>query len=117
MQLSIAIDPDGASTLPSQIVGQMRLLIEQGQLVPGSPIPTTRDLGKQLGVSRNTITGAYETLIGQGYLYTERAVGTFVCKTLPSALTSGGAIRPGGVWPGLPCDPSHPPKPFAVTPR
>jgi GntR family transcriptional regulator/MocR family aminotransferase len=86
MQLPIAIDPDCASTLQSQIVEQMRLLIEQGQLVPGSPIPTTRDLGKQLGVSRNTITGAYETLIGQGYLYTERAVGTFVCKTLPSAL-------------------------------
>ncbi|MBA3588244.1 PLP-dependent aminotransferase family protein [Methylibium sp.] len=95
MQLPISIDNSSTSTLQSQIVEQMRALIEQGRLAPGAPVPTTRELGKQMGVSRNTITSAYETLIGQGYLYTERAVGTFVCKTLPDAF-----MRPQGT--GLP---------------
>lgn len=83
MQLPIAVEPDRASTLRAQIVEQMRSLIEQGRLAPGSPVPTTRELCRQLGLSRNTITGAYEVLVSEGYLYTERAVGTFVCKVLP----------------------------------
>lgn len=83
MQLPISLAHDGTLTLRSQIVDSIRLLIEQGRLAPGSPVPTTRELGKQLGVSRNTISSAYEVLISQGYLCTEPAVGTFVSKTLP----------------------------------
>ena len=83
MQLPIALDLDSALTLRSQIVSRIRVLIEEKRLPPGSPVPTTRELGKQLGVSRNTISSAYDVLISQGYLCTEPAVGTFVCKTLP----------------------------------
>lgn len=85
MQLPISVEPHGASTLQSQIVEQLRSLIEGGQLTPGTPVPTSRDLGRQLGVSRNTITGAYETLVEEGYLYTEPTIGTFVARELPRA--------------------------------
>jgi GntR family transcriptional regulator / MocR family aminotransferase len=94
VQLPITLDPARGATLQSQIVEQMRVLIEDGRLAPGAPVPTTRELGKQLAVSRNTVTSAYEALVGQGYLYTEPAVGTFVCKTLP-----GNLVRPRGAPP------------------
>ena len=68
--------------------------ILDGQLKPGAPVPATRDLGRQLRVSRNTVTAAYEELISEGYLYTERAVGTFVCKTLPDTLIGHAPARP-----------------------
>jgi GntR family transcriptional regulator/MocR family aminotransferase len=86
VQLPITVDPHGASTLQSQIVEQLRYLIESGKLQPGTPIPTSRDLGRQLAVSRNTVTGAYETLVDLGYLFTEPTIGTFVSRRLPQAL-------------------------------
>jgi DNA-binding transcriptional regulator YhcF (GntR family) len=86
LQLPISIDASSATTLHSQIAAQLRALILDRRLAPGAPVPATRDLGRQLRVSRNTVTAAYEELISEGYLYTERAVGTFVCKTLPDTL-------------------------------
>jgi GntR family transcriptional regulator/MocR family aminotransferase len=86
VQLPISIDLASAATLQSQIVDQLRALIRDRRLRAGGAVPTSRDLSLQLGVSRNTITSAYEILIGEGYLYTERAVGTFVCTTLPDEL-------------------------------
>jgi GntR family transcriptional regulator/MocR family aminotransferase len=86
VQLPITVDPHGAATLQSQIVEQLRFLIESGKLQPGTPVPTSRDLGRQLAVSRNTITGAYETLVDLGYLFTEPTIGTFVSRRLPQTL-------------------------------
>lgn len=86
VHLPILLDPSRDSTLQAQIVAQMRALIEHHMLPPGAPVPATRDLGRQIGVSRNTVTAAYDELIAQGYLYTERAVGTFVARTLPDHL-------------------------------
>ena len=86
MQLPITVDSGRVLTLQMQIVEQMRALIEDGRLQPEAAVPATRELGMQLGVSRNTISSAYDTLISEGYLYTERSVGTFVCRTLPEVL-------------------------------
>lgn len=83
MQLYLSLDPQSPATLQTQIVEQMRALIASRRLPPGSPVPTTRELGRRLGVSRNTVSAAYDRLVSQGYLVTERAVGTFVCSTVP----------------------------------
>lgn len=88
MQVAIRIDADSAQTLQTQIVMQIHALIRSGQLRPGSPVPSSRELSQQLRVSRNTVSEAYELLIDQGYLYTHRAVGTFVADTLPDASIS-----------------------------
>lgn len=83
MQLPIRLDFLSAKTLQAQIVEQMCELIRAGQLPLDSPVPSSRELSEQLHVSRNTVVEAYELLIDEGYLYTQRAVGTFVSKTLP----------------------------------
>ena len=47
---------------------QLRWSIEAGQLTPGTRLPATRTLAKELGVSRNTVLVAYDRLLAEGYL-------------------------------------------------
>ena len=83
MQLPIFVDIRQPATLQSQVVEQLRTFIRERSLRPGAAVPASRDLASQLGVSRNTVTSAYETLISEGYLRTERTVGTFVVDLPP----------------------------------
>ncbi len=97
MQLPIRLDFLSAETLQTQIAEQIRALIRDGQLQPGSAVPSSRELSEQLRVSRNTVVEAYELLIDEGYLYTQRAVGTFVSKTLPeNSIRAGARHLPDG---------------------
>lgn len=83
MQIPLKFDPSLKASLQSQLSEQVRSLIIGGQLTPGNQLPSSRELSKQLGVSRNTVLNAYEDLISEGYLITKQAAGTFVCENLP----------------------------------
>lgn len=101
MQLSIRIDFRSPHTLQAQIVEEFHDLIHGGRLRPGSEIPSSRELSEQLHVSRNTVMEAYERLIEEGYLYTQRAVGTFVTEVVPDDSISTPTPQP------RPRTPSH----------
>lgn len=49
-------------------------------------MPSTRELAEKLKVNRKTVRLAYDELIAQGWLTTERRRGTFVSANLPSFL-------------------------------
>lgn len=83
VQLSIILKESEKSTLQTQIFDQIRTMILNGQLRGDDPLPTTRELSTQLGVSRNTAVLAYERLIAEGYIRTKPYVGTFVSPDLP----------------------------------
>lgn len=83
VQLSIILKESEKSTLQTQIFDQIRTMILNGQLRGDDPLPTTRELSAQLGVSRNTAVLAYERLIAEGYIRTKPYVGTFVSPDLP----------------------------------
>lgn len=83
MQLSMTLDESNKTTLQAQIFDQIRAMILNGQLRGDDPLPTTRELSAQLGVSRNTAVLAYERLIAEGYIRTKPYVGTFVSPDLP----------------------------------
>ncbi|MCP4287445.1 MAG: PLP-dependent aminotransferase family protein [Gammaproteobacteria bacterium] len=83
MQLPINIELVGDQSFQNQIFESIRRQILRGQLKPGAPIPSTRILSEQLGVSRNTVVLAYDRLIAEDYIFTQRAVGTFVNANLP----------------------------------
>jgi GntR family transcriptional regulator/MocR family aminotransferase len=87
MQLPLHIDPASRISLRQQLADEMRRMIVDGLLAPGSEVPSTRTLSLQLSVARNTVVRAYEKLIGEGYLEARSAAATFVCRDLPDRCT------------------------------
>lgn len=79
---------------PASLQSQIReILIEAirlGQLRAGDPVPSTRAMANRLGVSRNTVTLAYQALVSDGFLASRERSGFYVD---PSA-TDGMAQRP-----------------------
>lgn len=95
LQFPFRIDPHRRTTLRTQIAHGIAELIREGKIGLGAPIPSSRELSHQLGVSRNTVAEAYDQLLSEGYLYTERAVGTFVARRLPEdALSVDSSVDP-----------------------
>lgn len=109
MQLPIRIDARSPHTLQGQIVAQFHDLIRGGRLRPGSEIPSSRELSEQLHVSRNTVVEAYEILVEEGYVTTQRAVGTFVAESIPDDSLAVGAGRlPAGARQSIVTRPAPP---------
>jgi GntR family transcriptional regulator len=81
---AVAID-DGLELSPyQQIVAQVRALIERGDLAPGAPLPTVRQLAGDLGVAPNTVARAYTDLQMDGWLVGEGRRGTRVASRTPN---------------------------------
>ncbi|WP_207001874.1 MocR-like pyridoxine biosynthesis transcription factor PdxR [Trinickia mobilis] len=72
----------GRQDLTGQIYRQLRAGIVDGRLAGGQRLPSTRELAKQLGVSRKTTLEVFERLIAEGYLRTHAGDGTFVADGL-----------------------------------
>jgi DNA-binding transcriptional regulator YhcF (GntR family) len=51
-----------------QLVNQISMLIDCGDLQVGFQLPSSRQLAMTLGVNRSTVTRAYEELWALGYL-------------------------------------------------
>lgn len=54
--------------LMAQLTSQLRKFIASGRLGKGRALPSSRRLASDLGVSRNTVTYAFEQLAAEGYL-------------------------------------------------
>jgi GntR family transcriptional regulator/MocR family aminotransferase len=79
---------DGAGPRYAQITRALAGLIQSGELGPGSRVPPTRELARDLDCSRNIVLLAYEQLALEGYLVTRTGGGTFVSPELPAGLAS-----------------------------
>lgn len=64
-----------------RLAGAMRALVLDGRLAVESRLPAERALATALGVSRTTVTGAYDQLRAQGYVESRQGAGSWV--TLP----------------------------------
>jgi GntR family transcriptional regulator/MocR family aminotransferase len=67
-ELLLTVSRDGPRTLGAQIEDQLRAAIRDGTLKPGARVPSTRDLARQLGVSRRIAVDAYAQLAAEGFL-------------------------------------------------
>ena len=65
-------------SVTDEVVNQILNAIRTDIFVPGEKLPSEPNLADQLGVSRNTLREALNTLIEKGYLFRQRGVGTFV---------------------------------------
>ncbi len=68
------------SSLMKQIYEQIRFGILKGELKAGQKLSSTREMSQVLNISRNTIMGAYEMLIAEGYLTSIQGAGFFVAQ-------------------------------------
>ena len=57
-----------ATPLFRQLYARLKDAILHGRLAPGTRLPATRELARQLQVSRQTVLAAYEQLTAEGYL-------------------------------------------------
>jgi GntR family transcriptional regulator/MocR family aminotransferase len=70
--------------LHRQIDAAFRRAILEGRLSGGTRIPSSRALAEQLGVSRLTVTTAFEQLTAEGYLESRVGSGTTVARVHPT---------------------------------
>lgn len=76
--MRIPIDPSKGKPIYDQIKDYLRDQILTGQLQPGTRLPATRTLAKDLGVSRITVLNAYADLESEGLIGSQPGSGTFV---------------------------------------
>ncbi|UUV30686.1 PLP-dependent aminotransferase family protein [Amycolatopsis roodepoortensis] len=103
------ISLDGHTDLAARIYRQLRDGILDGRLRAGERLPPTRELARELDVSRNTVAVAYERLTAEGFLSGHVGRGTFVSADpvarAERAAPAGSGVRPVARWRSLPALP------------
>ncbi len=73
------LNRQSASPLFVQLSNAIRHRIVSGQIAPRLRLPPSRSLATDLGLSRSTITNAYEQLVAEGYIEGRRGSGFYSC--------------------------------------
>jgi GntR family transcriptional regulator/MocR family aminotransferase len=73
-----------------QLYDQLRGSILDGSVAPGARLPSTRDLARELAVSRTTVLNAFEQLLAEGYIEGRTGSGSYVARILPEDMLSVG---------------------------
>jgi GntR family transcriptional regulator / MocR family aminotransferase len=101
------LDRDAEVPLHEQIERSIREGVRSGRLGAGSPLPSTRSLAAELGISRGVVSEAYSQLAAEGYLRTRQGAPVRVAPIARAAtrLASSPALLPNFIHrldPGLP---------------
>lgn len=80
--LGIELNRKSELQLWRQIYQALKDLMISGQLKAGDGLPSTRELAKELNVSRNTVCEAYDLLIAEGYVISRQGTTTRVADGL-----------------------------------
>ncbi|MDP9848995.1 PLP-dependent aminotransferase family protein [Streptosporangium lutulentum] len=113
-----------AGGIAGQIARELRQAVRRGRLAAGVRLPASRELARDLGLSRGVIVEAYEQLVAEGFLISRIGAGTTVAPAadrLPGDSDDGSApceppcgdpvpserrpphgdpVSPGGPYPG-----------------
>jgi GntR family transcriptional regulator len=76
--MEITIDIDSATPLFSQLVMQIKNAVEGGQIKPGDPLPSIRQLANDLEMNNKTVAKAYRLLERDSVIETKGYRGTFI---------------------------------------
>jgi len=60
------------------------------RLPPGTRLPSTRELARELGLSRNTVLSTFEGLLAEGFINARAGSGTFVAQAAAAPRTRSG---------------------------
>lgn len=77
---------DETTPLQDQLYQQLTQRILQQRYLPGSPLPSSRQLARDLGVSRNTVNAVYDQLKAEGFLQSRAGKGVFVHEDITTTV-------------------------------
>jgi GntR family transcriptional regulator / MocR family aminotransferase len=96
LDVLLSLDRGGAP-LRAQIEDQLRDAVRGGRLGPGTALPSSRALARELGVSRGVVVEAYAQLAAEGYLVARQGAPTRVSEAAspgPGAAPAAAGERP-----------------------
>ncbi len=76
--LCLEVDPNASTCLQEQLRETLLEAIRLGSLPIDDALPSCRKLSQQLGISRNTVSIVYETLVEDGYLVSRPRSGYYL---------------------------------------
>ncbi len=77
-ELLVELDRGAPEPLHRQLADGLRTAIRSGRLTADTPMPSTRALAADLGVSRRLVVDAYSQLVAEGFLLSRHGSGTRV---------------------------------------
>ncbi len=106
-ELLVPLTRGAGRPLRAQVEDRLRGLMRAGVLRPGSLLPATRVLARDLRLSRGVVVEAYAQLAAEGYLDTQRGAGTRIAAAAqatraPSAPPSSAPHLRYDFRPGVP---------------
>jgi len=99
------LNSNDSTPLYKQLYQQIREHVLTGKLPADSRLPSVRELAAELATSRNTVEGAYQELLAEGYIYSRERSGYFVSALDQEAAPSSRTPHP--------CPSGRPPEPAA----
>jgi GntR family transcriptional regulator/MocR family aminotransferase len=101
-RVDLAVDLSQRTGRTDAIYRALHAALTAGRIPAGERLPSTRDLARDLGVSRASVATAYERLVAEGFLETRTGSGTFATAaasdTPPVRHRTAGALRPRAGW-------------------
>ena len=88
LELLVTLDRGSREPLHRQLERALRSAVRDGRLPAASPLPSSRALAGQLGLSRGIVVDAYEQLAAEGYLSSRPGGATRVARA-PTAPAAG----------------------------
>lgn len=76
---------DGRGPLHAQLTRALKSAVFAGRVSQGARLPATRQLARELGVSRNTVLAAYDQLRAEGFVDGRVGSGSYVTPPVQSA--------------------------------
>jgi GntR family transcriptional regulator/MocR family aminotransferase len=80
MNLPLVLSKDTKVPLHARLEASLIYAIQQGRILTGTALPSSRELSASMGISRPTVVRAYEELVRTGYLETRPGGKTYVAR-------------------------------------
>ena len=95
LELLVPLDRGTPEPLHRQLERELRDAVRSGRLANGAAMPSTRALGRELGLSRGVVVEAYDQLIAEGYLVARPGGATRVAPSAgPAPSRAPAAVTP-----------------------
>jgi GntR family transcriptional regulator/MocR family aminotransferase len=105
-EVLVELDREAREPLSLQLEGALRDAVRRGALRPETPLPSTRALAAELGVSRGLVVAAYAQLGAEGYLRLRRntppVVASGIGVAAPARTLAADPAWPHNLRPDLP---------------